>query len=66
MLQFFEHNTVPRYAVVIEGAKLAKDVKDAIMQYFGQHVKGKAHKTLIIPVPASCMARIPKYVTSSA
>ena len=51
MLQFFEHNTVPRYAVVIEGAKLAKDVKDAIMQYFGQHVKGKAHKTLIIPVP---------------
>ena len=22
------------------------------MQYFGQHVKGKAHKTLIIPVPA--------------
>jgi capsid portal protein len=52
MLQFFEHNTVPRYAVVIEGAKLAKDVKDAIMQYFGQHVKGKAHKTLIIPVPA--------------
>ncbi len=52
MLQFFEHNTVPRYAVVIEGAKLAKDVKDAIMQYFGQHVKGKAHKTLIIPIPA--------------
>lgn len=52
MLQFFEHNTVPRYAVIIEGAKLAKDVKDAIMQYFGQHVKGKAHKTLIIPIPA--------------
>ena len=52
MLQFFEHNTVPRYAVIIEGAKLSKDVKDAIMQYFGQHIKGKAHKTLIIPVPA--------------
>jgi len=52
MLQFFEHNTVPRYAVIIEGAKLSKDVKDAIMQYFGQHVKGKAHKTLIIPIPA--------------
>lgn len=52
LLQFFEHNTVPRYAVIIEGAKLAKDVKDAIMQYFSQHVKGKAHKTLIIPVPS--------------
>lgn len=51
-LQFFEHNTVPRYAVIIEGAKLAKDVKDAIMHYFSQHIKGKAHKTLIIPVPA--------------
>ena len=51
-LQFFEHNTVPRYAVIVEGAKLAKDVKDAIMHYFSQHIKGKAHKTLIIPVPA--------------
>ena len=51
-LQYFEHNTVPRYAVIIEGAKLAEPVKKAITEYFGSHVKGKAHKTLIIPIPA--------------
>lgn len=51
-LQYFEHNTVPRYAVIIEGAKLAEPVKKAITEYFGTHIKGKAHKTLIIPIPA--------------
>ena len=52
MLQFFEHNTVPRYAVIIEGARLAEPVKKAITSYFSTHVKGQAHKTLIIPIPA--------------
>jgi capsid portal protein len=52
LLQFFEHNTVPRYAVIIEGAKLAEPVKKLISQYFSTHIKGKAHKTLIIPVPS--------------
>jgi hypothetical protein len=52
LLQFFEHNTVPRYAVIIEGARLSESVKKAITSYFGTHVKGKAHKTLIIPIPA--------------
>lgn len=52
LLQFFEHNTIPRYAIIIEGAKLADPVKKAIMEYFSTHVKGKAHKTLIIPIPS--------------
>lgn len=52
LLQFFEHNTVPRYAIIIEGAKLAEPVKKAITQYFSTQVKGKAHKTLIIPIPS--------------
>lgn len=52
LLQFFEHNTVPRYAIIIEGARLSEPVKKAITSYFGTHVKGKAHKTLIIPIPA--------------
>ena len=51
-LQFFEHNTVPRYAIIIEGAKLAEPVKKTITQYFSTHVKGKAHKTLIVPIPS--------------
>ena len=52
ILQFFEHNTVPRYAVIIEGAKLADPVKRVISEYFSTHVKGKAHKTLIVPIPS--------------
>ena len=52
MLQFFEHNTVPQYAIVIEGAKMSPDVQEAISKYFSSEVKGNAHKTLIIPVPS--------------
>lgn len=53
MLQFFEHNTIPQYAVIIEGAKVAEPVKKMIQEYFSQEVKGQAHKTLIIPLPAT-------------
>ncbi len=50
-LQFFEHNTVPRYAVIIKGAKLSEEVKNAILTYFQTEVKGRAHKTMILPLP---------------
>jgi len=52
LLQFFEHNTVPQYAVIVEGARLAKPVKETITKFFSEHVKGQNHKTLIIPVPS--------------
>lgn len=52
LLQFFEHNTVPQYAIIIEGAKMSPDVQDTIMRYFSSEVKGKHHKTLIVPVPS--------------
>ena len=51
-LQYFEHNTIPRYAIIIEGAKIAQPVKEMITEYFSTHIKGQAHKTLIIPVPS--------------
>jgi len=50
-LQFFEHNTIPRYVIIIKGAKLDNAVKDAILKYFQTEVKGRAHKTLILPLP---------------
>lgn len=52
-LQFFEHNAVPQYAIIIKGAKLSPEVKDTIQRYFAQEVKGQSHKTLIIPIPAA-------------
>jgi len=51
LLQFFEHNTVPRFVVIIKGARISSEVKEAILQYFQTHVRGRAHKTLVIPIP---------------
>ncbi len=48
ILQFFEHNTVPRYAVIIKGAKIDEQFRKSIQEYFHQHVKGQSHKTLIL------------------
>ena len=50
-LQFFEHNTVPRYAVIIKGAKLDETFKKTILSYFQTEVKGRAHKTMLLPLP---------------
>lgn len=52
LIQFFEHNTVPQFAVIIEGAKVGPEVTKLIQKYFSEEVKGEAHKTLVIPVPA--------------
>ena len=52
LLQYFEHNTVPRYAVIVEGARMSEPVKKLITKYFSTQVKGKAHKTLIVPIPS--------------
>ena len=51
--QYFEHNAVPQYAVIIKGAHLKDDVKEMIQDYFSTHIKGQAHSTLVIPIPAS-------------
>lgn len=52
-LQFFEHNAVPQYAIVVKGASLSTEIKELIMRYFSSEIKGQSHKTLIIPIPAS-------------
>lgn len=50
-LQFFENNAVPQYAIIVQGSDLNPGLKDAIASYFREHIKGQAHKTLLIPVP---------------
>jgi capsid portal protein len=52
-LQFFDNNTVPQYAIIVKGAKLSEEVKREIQKYFSQEIKGSAHKTLVIPIPAA-------------
>lgn len=51
--QYFEHNAVPQYAVIVKGAHLKDEVKTMIQDYFSTHVKGQSHSTLVIPIPAS-------------
>lgn len=51
-LQFFEHNTVPRFAVIVEGAKMTTEVMQMIDAYFKTEVKNNRHGTLILAVPS--------------
>lgn len=50
--QFFEHNAVPRYAVVITGGTLSAELKNSLVEYFTKEVKGQAHKTLVLALPS--------------
>lgn len=51
-LDYFENKAVPRYALIIKGAKLSAQAERKILEYFRKEVKGKNHGTLYIPVPA--------------
>jgi capsid portal protein len=51
-LQFFDHNTVPRFAIVVEGGRLSEEVMRFIHKYFDSEVKKSAHSTLILNVPS--------------
>lgn len=53
LLQFFENNAVPRFVVIIKGSKLTPALKKTIMDFFRNGIKGRAHSTLIIPLPVS-------------
>ena len=51
-LDYFENKAIPRYALIIKGAKLSQAAEKRILEYFRREVKGKHHGTLYIPVPA--------------
>jgi PBSX family phage portal protein len=50
-IDFFEHNAVPRMAVIVEGARVSDEVMGAIRQFMETEIKGKPHKTLVLDVP---------------
>jgi PBSX family phage portal protein len=50
-IQFFENNAVPQYAIIVKGGELARGARKRIEEYFRQHIKGQAHKTLFLEVP---------------
>ncbi|MFH0910803.1 MAG: phage portal protein, partial [Planctomycetota bacterium] len=49
-IQFFENNAIPQYAIIVKGGELAKGTRKRIEEYFRTHIKGSAHKTLILEI----------------
>lgn len=52
-IDYFENKAIPRYAIIVKGAKLSNKSKQELVNYFRQEVKGRNHGTLIVPLPAS-------------
>lgn len=50
-VSFFEHNAVPRMAVICQGGPMSKDLLQQIRRFMESEIKGQAHKTLILEVP---------------
>jgi len=51
-LEYFENKAVPRYMVVLKGAKLSREAEAAIFEFFQNKLKGQSHRTVIVPLPA--------------
>lgn len=49
-ISFFENNAIPQYAIIVKGGELAKGTRKRIEEYFRTHIKGTAHKTLILEI----------------
>ena len=52
-IDYFENKAIPRYAIILKGAKLSNKSKQELVNYFRNEVKGRNHGTLVIPLPAS-------------
>ena len=52
-IDYFENKAIPRYAIILKGAKLSNKSKAELINYFRSEVKGRNHGTLVIPLPAS-------------
>ncbi len=52
-IDFFEHNAVPRMAIIIEGGQLSQELLAQIQNYMQTEIKGSGHKTLVLDVPGA-------------
>jgi PBSX family phage portal protein len=50
-VSFFEHNAVPRMAVICQGGPMSGELMQQIRRFMESEIKGQAHKTLILEVP---------------
>ena len=50
-IDYFENKAVPRYVVVLKGAKLSSDGEDKMFRFLQTGLKAQSHRTLYIPLP---------------
>jgi PBSX family phage portal protein len=51
-LEYFENKAVPRYIIVVKGAKLSDTSQKKLLEFFQTGLKGKNHRSLYVPLPA--------------
>ena len=51
-LDYFENKAVPRYIIVIKGGKLTPTGERAVHEFFEAGLRGKHHRSLVVPLPA--------------
>lgn len=56
-LDYFENKAVPRYVVIVKGAKLDAQSENRLLEFFQTTLKGQNHRTLYLPLPADNDAR---------
>jgi len=52
-VDYFEHNAIPRMAIIVEGGHLTKELLRQVQQFMETEIKGQAHKTLVLDVPGN-------------
>ena len=51
-IDYFENKAVPRYIVVVKGARLDRESEDRLFRFLQTGLKGQNHRTLYVPLPA--------------
>ena len=51
-IDYFENKAVPRYIILVKGAKLSPESERKLLEFFQVGLKGKNHRSLYVPLPA--------------
>jgi PBSX family phage portal protein len=51
-LEYFENKAIPRYAIILKGAKLGSQAERRLLEFFETRLKGQSHRSIFIPLPA--------------
>lgn len=52
-LDYFENKAVPRHVIILKGATINPRLAKNILEFFETGLKGKNHRSLFVPLPAS-------------